>query len=405
MSKQIELSVTKQTKIKKLLKTLISNVQNSQFSGNNIGLLSGSAGELLFLWQASQYDVELVNESKFNKKLELLQENVFNVASDHSLSAGLSGLGWFLEYINQAQGEDYDPELCEDIDDILLNALSVSSWQGEIEMVLGLAGLSIYGSRRQLKSDQGSYYEKLISHFEHLAIQISDNILTWQQPFNSVYRLDKEDSEKLEFNLGLAHGVPGIIAAILPALSVPSLFNRAKKLLIQSCDWLMLQQLNIRNKQSYFSSLTDSTYHSRLGWCYGDLTIALTLFRVGKALELPSYMDKAKEIGLHSARRGEVDAVVRDAGICHGSAGLFLIFNLLYKEIGSEELRLSADKWLDFTLSLYDEKGIEGLYKMSGLDNTYSECVGFLEGYAGIGLCLLAAFNEDTDWTDSLLLS
>ncbi len=317
----------------------------------------------------------------------------------------MAGLGWFIEYINQAQDQDYDAELCEDIDDILFKHLSVTPWRGEIEMVLGLAGLSIYGARRQLKSDQTAFYEKLVNHFESLATQVSDNTLTWQQPQYSVYRLDKENIERPEYNLGLAHGVPGIITAILPALDNPSLHDRTKNLLIQSCDWLLQQQLNSQDKQSCFSSLTGSKHNSRLGWCYGDLTIALTLARVGDALELPSYMEKAREISLHSALRGEVNGMVKDAGLCHGSAGLFLIFKLLYQKIGLEELQQASDKWLDFTLNLFDEKGLEGFYKLSGIDKTYSECTGFLEGYAGIGLCLLAALNEEADWTDCLLLS
>lgn len=405
MSSQLVMADTKKIKIEKLLKTLTSIIQNTPNDVKNLGLLNGLSGDLLFLWRASQYDSNLVDEGVFNEKLQFLQDNLSLAASTFNLSVGLTGLGWFFEYINQTQAEDYDPELCEDIDDILLKTLSVAPWHGEIEMVLGLAGLSIYGARRQLKSDQSAFYEKLINHFESLATQVSDNTLTWQQPQYSIYRLNKENIEKPEYNLGLAHGVPGIIAALLPALNIPSLYTRTKKMLVQSCDWLLQQQLDTENKQSYFSSSTSNTHYSRLGWCYGDLTIALTLSRVGEALELPSYTDKAREISLHTALRDEINGMVNDAGLCHGSAGLALIFKLLHQEIGLDELQQASDKWLDFTLNLFDEKGLPGFYKLSGIDKTYSECTGFLEGYAGIGLCLLAALNQEADWTDCLLLS
>jgi lantibiotic modifying enzyme len=405
MSNQVGKSLLQQTKIKKILEVLTSIIEKSSNDLNNLGLFSGLSGELLYLWQVSQHDEKLVNEYIFNEKFQFLQNNLSLAASKFNLSSGLTGLGWFFEYINQNQAEGYDTELCEDIDGILLKTLSVTPWQGEIEMVLGLAGMSIYGARRQLKSDQAVFYGKLINHFESLATQVSDNTLTWQQPQYSVYLFDKNNIEKPEYNLGLAHGVPGIIAAILPALNIPSLYARNKNLLTQSCDWLLQQQLDIKESQSYFSSSIDSKHYSRLGWCYGDLTIALTLHRVGKALELPSYIEKSIEISLHAASRDEVNGIVNDAGLCHGSAGLALIFKLLYQEIGLVELQQASDKWLDFTLKFFDDKGLAGLYKLSGIDQTHSECTGFLEGYAGIGLCLLTLLNGDDDWTDCLLLS
>ena len=405
MPSQIAVPKIQKNKIESILISLTEIVQLTPNSHSNLGLLSGLAGELLFLWQVSQYGSDLVDEDIFNEKFQFLQDNLSEGAAKFNLSSGLVGLGWFLEYINQAQGADYDPELCEDIDKILLSALSVTPWRGEIELVLGLAGLSVYGARRQRTSNQMVFYENFVEHFELLATQISSNTLSWEQPKYSVYRLDKDNREKPEYNLGLAHGVPGIIAALLPALSIPPLYARTKKLLIQSCDWLLQQQLKTDANQSYFSSSVESKHDSRLGWCYGDLTIALTLHRVGKALELPSYMEKAKEICLHAALRDEVHGMVNDAGLCHGSAGLALIFQLLYKEIGAAELKKASNKWLVFTLKLFEEKGIEGFYKLSGFDNSYSECTGFLEGYAGIGLCLIALISDESDWTDCLLLS
>ena len=405
MSNRNTLSTTKKNKVKRLLKTLILIIQNTSNNPQKLGHLSGLSGELLFLWQVSQYDKTLIDETVFSEKLIFLQDHLATVATKFNISAGLAGLGWFFEYLNQMQQEDYDAELCEDIDDILLTTLSVDSWSGEIEMVLGLAGLSIYGARRQLKSEQTVFYEKFIQHFETLATRLSDNTLAWQQPKQSLYRLNKNNLEQPEYNLGLAHGIPGIIAAILPALKNPSLHSRTKKLLIQSCDWLLQQQLDITDSNSYFSSSADSKHSSRLGWCYGDLPIALTLYRVGIALDSPTYMDKARDISLHAASRDEISGIVDDAGLCHGSAGLALVFQLLYQEIGAAELQQASEKWLDFTLKFYDEKGLPGLHKFTGIGNNYVESTGFLEAYAGIGLCLLVALNGETDWTDCLLLS
>jgi len=416
MSQTLESAIENRELINQILKQFAKIISNLANKTESCGLLSGLTGDLLFLYQFSQYEASLakgfspaeaslVDEAIFNNKLEFLQQQLATSVSRPDLSSGLSGQGWFLEYLNQGQGSDYDPELCEEIDSILHNTLSTDTWSGEIEMVLGLSGIAIYAGRRQLQSGSAELFDKLIGHFESIAIQTGDNTLAWPQPDNSVYRFNKDDLERPEFNLGLAHGVPGIIAAILPALKIPALYERTKSLLVQSCDWLLDQELDDPQSISCFASSCNDNHGSRLGWCYGDLTIALTLARVGRALEHPSYIDKAKQISLHAARRDNKQGMIRDAGLCHGSAGLALIFQLLNREINETELLQAANKWLLYTLDLYREKSLKGLYMYSGLSKEYEEDTGLLMGFGGIGLCLLAALEGDTDWVDCLLMA
>ncbi|SFC30841.1 lanthionine synthetase C family protein [Pseudoalteromonas denitrificans] len=405
MSQALKSAIENQELINQVLIQFNQKISSLENTYVNCGLLSGLSGDLLFLYKLSQYNSDLVDESVFNDKLEFLQSQLAMNVDHPDLSNGLSGQGWFLEYVNQAQEDDYDPELCEEIDDILLNVLSVDSWKGEIEMVIGLSGIAMYAGRRQLKSAPEALFEKIINHFENIAIQTSDNTLAWSQPSDSVYRFNKDEVEVPEYNLGLAHGVPSIIAAILPALTIPSLFERTKRLLIQSCDWLLAQELKDKDRISCFGSSCNDDSGSRLGWCYGDLTIALTLARVGNALEMPSYIDKAKQIGLHAAARDEKEGMINDAGLCHGSAGLALIFQLLNQQLNEEKFLEVANKWLTYSLDLYQNKGMQGFYMYSGLSKSHEEDTGLLMGYGGIGLCLLAALGEDADWADCLLLA
>ncbi|MFT4927846.1 MAG: lantibiotic modifying enzyme [Phenylobacterium sp.] len=388
----------------------------------NGGLLSGLTGDLLYLYQLSLYQGGLVgqtvvDEEVFNDKLEFLQESLALSAGHPNLSAGLSGQGWFLEYLNQGQGEDYDDELCEEIDNLLHSSLSVDEWLGEIELILGLGGIAIYAARRQLKSASTELFERLLSHYEQALTQISDTTSSWTQPAKSHYRFDQENPDKAEFNLGLAHGVPGIIAAILPALNIPKLHQRAKLLLQQSCDWLLEQELAAESegkaRVSCFASACGehdnggNSYNSgsRLGWCYGDLTIALTLSRVGKALQHSGYIEKARQISLHAATRDKTQGMVYDAGLCHGSAGLVLIFQLLDQQLNEPKLAQAANRWLDYTLDLYRQKGLEGLYAWTPLEQDYKEDTGLLMGFGGVGLCLLSALGEEADWVDCLLMA
>ena len=387
-----------------IVQDLVDIVQANTPTVNALGLYSGLAGDLLFLWHASQQDAIEVDENQFNEKLVFLQRHIFGASAHVGLSYGLAGTGWLLEYLNQAQGEDYDPELCEDIDAAIDAALNVRAWENEVELVLGLSGLAVYIARRAKHSDQTPLYTRLVAHLEALATKPQSGQISWQQPSGSVYRFDKDDRNSTEYNLGLAHGVPGIIAILVPALENPVLHDRAADLLRQSCDWLLEQQLKDCS-HSFYSTKAGAEVPSRLGWCYGDLTIALTLARVGNALDIPRYVERAKAIALHASKRDAVAGSIRDAGLCHGASGLALIFGILADELKLEECRRAASAWLDYTVSAYRQGGIKAFYNFRGDTGIYAENTGFLEGYAGIGLCLLGTHGLAPSWADSLALS
>lgn len=388
-----------------ILQQIINSVQSRRLNVSNLGLYNGLAGDLLFLWQTNKLQNVMVDEAKFLQKLEFLQSNIFNNLTNISFGNGLSGLGWLVEYLNQQQGNDYDPSFCEDIDQLLFNSINTDKWHGEIELVTGLAGIAAYLSRRQVKTLLPEFSDKLVSHYEELATQFSDNQITWYQPKNSRYRIDKDDTTRSEINLGLAHGIAGIIAALLPFLTDSELNQRVARLLTLSCDWLIQQSFPDKNHESIYPNAYQHTKSSRLGWCYGDLTIALTLARVGKALDKVNYLDRALEISLHATTRNQVSGMVHDAGLCHGSAGLALIFQLLNSVFSHDKLIQSSQKWLSITFNQYHKKQLSGFNKYSIADREHIVSKGFLEGYSGVGLSIQAAINNDTSWCDSLLLS
>ena len=419
MTQMLNSANENQQLVLEILKQITSQLLNHTNRIGYCGLLSGLSGNLLFLYQMSLYESvlsnkktstnerleEIVNEVQFNAKLEFVQEQLGNSIHDTTLNTGLSGQGWFLEYINQHQGTAYDADMCNEIDEVLVQRLKSPHTLVEIEMVLGLGSFAVYASRRQRKKDFSHLLLLLIDGFEKSFIQTGDSSLAWSQPAESVYRFNKQNKQAIEYNLGLAHGVPGIIAAILPALKVPQLFQRAKSLLIQSCNWLLEQELSNTKSASCYSSSCNDTSDSRLGWCYGDLTIALTLARVGKELKCPVYLDKATQISLHAANRDSRTAMVKDASLCHGSAGLVLIFQLLDHYLKEPALIEAANRWLLFTLELYQKDGLKGFHMYDSIKGKYQESSGMLMGYSGIGLCLLSALGQPNDWVDSLLMA
>ncbi|MCG7536135.1 lanthionine synthetase C family protein [Pseudoalteromonas sp. OOF1S-7] len=404
MPEQFSLSTQQRDTINTLL-TIITDKVSSNVKDVDLphGLLSGLAGQLLFLYKAYEYDASLVDEALFTDKLEALQEELDQQSFE--LSNGLAGQAWLLEYLNQADPEDYDPELLEEVDQLFCASLDHQPWQGEIEMVLGLSGFAPYASRRAKQSDQTALYDVIVSGLESTATRFDNGHITWSQPQTSVYRFNKDAPEEPEYNLGLAHGVPGIIAALLPAVEIPTLRERVTALLLGACDWLLEQQSPDSASPSCFGSCAGGEHLSRLGWCYGDLTIAMTLARVGQQLDRPSYIERALEIGLHAAERDEQSGHIVDAGLCHGFYGMALIYQILNQLMPDPRFLQAMQYWLDHALQQYTERGIESLYAYNGLDKDYYEDFGFLMGYAGVGLALVSLLDDDTSWVDCLLMA
>ncbi len=392
--------------IDSIIKSLVIKV--SEHINNDIhnGLLSGLAGHLLFLYKATQYDSKLVDDTLLLIKLEQLQEQLGEQSFE--LSNGLAGQAWLLEYINQCNidSSDYDFEIMSSVDFIFLEQLNHgSSFSEEIEMVLGICGLSPYTARRAKYTNQLSLYRKIVSDLASKAEYFDNGHITWSQPRGSVYRFDILNEEFSEYNLGLAHGVPGVISSLLPAINIPELKEKVTSLLIGSCDWLLDHQNLSSAGESCFSSCVGGDFNSRLGWCYGDLTIALTLARVGIALDKKIYVQRALEIALHSTNRDAFSAHINDAGLCHGYFGLVTIFQIFNKLIPHSKLQQASYDWLNYGLKEYRKKGLKSLYANKGTEEGYVEDFSFLMGYSGIGLVLISVLADDIDWADCLLMA
>lgn len=143
-----------------------------------------------------------------------------------------------------------------------------------------------------------------------------------------------------------------------------------------------------------------------MGWCYGDLGVALAMWQAGKVMNQTKWKDKALEVFLYATTRKDPDTeFVKDAGICHGSAGLAMIFRRMYLETGIEEFKTATDHWINETLkNARFEDGLAGYKRltMDGWENDYS----LIMGIAGIGLVLISYLTNDAqEWDELFLLS
>ncbi|MCG7498027.1 hypothetical protein MHO82_14245 [Vibrio sp. Of7-15] len=366
------------------------------------GLYSGLTGQLLFQWQLKKYKASFVDEGNFSALLEKVQLES-QTQQDISLAWGLSGYSWFLELLlSELEDQPYDPEVNRDFEGYLLHQLSASQWNGDNEVVLGLAGISVFARRRFANNGGGFLYPKVIKTLLEQSVQTPQG-LSWSTPVHSVFRVDKQAAT--EFNLGLAHGVASSIVTLTHALPVlEEQLPQIKGALESSIDWL-LSQKNQPECISCFGYRAGQEANTRLAWCYGDVSTALTLVKAALQLNNQELLSQAKTIAIASTNRRAGEAGVEDAGICHGSAGLYLIYLRLWELLQVPELLEAAHYWLDQTLMFYREKGLAGFDSYVPEENAFISQPGLLEGYSGIGLCLLVALGIDEGWDDCLLLS
>ncbi|CCN81366.1 putative Lanthionine synthetase C-like [Vibrio nigripulchritudo SFn27] len=389
-----------ETEICDILKEISKYINHEKKTVGGNGLLTGRAGKLLFQWHYSNCEFADVDTESFHSELESIQ-TYFQSIRDVSLSDGLSGFAWLLEHF--LENDEYDSEITEDIDAYIKQVMSGDNWTGDYEIVLGISGIAAFARRRFGQGHGEGLYTNLISRLINMSTETSVGIC-WETPNHSPFFIPSEGNPN--FNLGLAHGVPSAIATLANALPlVEAQLPQIRYILKGSLDWLIAQKVKSNNVRSYFSYIAGQTTESRLSWSYGDASNALVIGRAAQALNDDQAFSIAESIALNASLRKKEEASVYDAGICRGSAGLYLIFYHLWELFEREELLQAANYWLNETLNMYREEGLDGFNSYFVEQDSYIADAGFLEGYAGVGLCLLHAIGVNRSWDDCLLLS
>lgn len=205
-------------------------------------------------------------------------------------------------------------------------------------------------------------------------------------------------------NLGVAHGVAGVIGCLSAAVLARCVPDDARTLLSDACDWLLAQRREVTCR-SAFGSFEGDDEESRAAWCYGDPGIALQLLHAARALQRPDLARAGHGIALHATRRQAAEGHVLDACLCHGSAGLSRLFARAAQATGDAALAQASLAWLDETLAMQLPPESDAAYAFGGLGGMQAS-VSVLEGSVGVGLALLAFLDpEAASWDRAMLMS
>jgi hypothetical protein len=381
-------------------------------------LAAGEAGVALFF---GTLDRARPGEGWDDVAAELLDRAIDAVAGSeqtHGLFSGFPGVAWVAQHLaaGEAEGDPADDPNTE-IDAAVLRLLDQRPWTHHFDLMVGLVGLGVYALERLPRSAAALCLERVVDHLAELASHRRDGV-TWHTPLALLHEESRRWYPQGYENLGVAHGVPGVITLLAGACAAGVAADRARPLLDGAVAWLAAHRLpaGAGSVYAYTAGEGFRPRPARTAWCYGDPGIAAALFTAARAAGEPAWEGDALALARTAARRPLDDTAAVDAGLCHGAAGLGHLFNRLYQASGDAELGDAARFWLRRALDLRgtagcaeDATGVAG-YRSWSPDATgemvWRDDAGFLTGAAGTALALLAAVSAvEPAWDRLLLLS
>jgi lantibiotic modifying enzyme len=373
---------------------------DNEFQGQPFSLGSGAAGVAVFLAYLEKSGLfPGVRQSAF----EQMNRAIEAVATQYTMPAlygGFTGVGWAAEHVTRLLAESSE-DLNSDLDSAVERYVQISPWKDDYDLISGLVGLGIYCLERSGSALANHALELIVDRLHETAERSPDETtVTWFTPPELLIRMQTEKYPRGFYNLGVAHGVPGVIALLGRIYSSGIAKDKTSWLLDRAVAWLLRQRLPAGSNSCFADVIAQgsSSKDCRLAWCYGDAGIAAALLMAARCTGTKSWETEALAIAQRSARRAAETCGVTDACVCHGSAGLAHIFNRIYQATQDDLYADSARFWLQRTLQFREPgKGAAGYMTWGMGEKEAIELqpkLGLIQGIAGIGLVLLAAVSD-----------
>lgn len=271
----------------------------------------------------------------------------------------------------------------------------------EFDTIRGLAGLGAYLLHHDPSSTALPAVLGALVHLTHPVTIAGEMVPGWWTLTGPTGRSEDEFPGG-HGNFGLAHGISGPLALLALALRRGITVGGQREAVETICAWLDSWRIDTPGGHRWPYMITrDETRtksrqvrHSgatrRPSWCYGTTGIARTLHLAALALGDTTRRQFAEEALISAITDPVQDALVNDASLCHGYAGL---------------ARITARAAVDTTgpsaahLTALSTELIQRAQPALDLP-------GVLEGAAGVGLAALAAVTEPaTGWDTCLLIT
>lgn len=342
-----------------------------------------------------------------SRYLNIAAEALSSQPMDPSLYSGFTGVAWAVQHVASVLRQP--AEDLSEIDFAIQTYVSNTPWKQDYDLIIGLVGLAVYCLERPDSPAARHALELIVDRLHEIA-ELTPDEARWFTRGDQLIESQRKYYPEGYYNLGVAHGVPGIIAILAKTYAAGVARAKAGDLLERAVRWF-LQQRRPAGSRSCFPTFCvpqSSPEDSRLAWCYGDAGIAATLFLAARCAGSTAWESAALDIMHHSVRRDVQNAGVRDVCFCHGSAGLAHIFNRFYQATRDQAFAERSRYWINESLKFRKPGSGAAGYSVYGADQdgelSLKARFGLIEGIAGTGLTYLSAIKPVVPNWDRIFL-
>lgn len=370
-------------------------------------LPDGTAGLALFF----AYLASATGEERWSDCAQQFLEHSIDALAERplppALHGGFTGIAWTIEHLQGLLFEEEDDD--DPIGESLVELLERPAHRGEFDLITGLTGYGMYAIEALPRPAARRCVELVIERLGEIGEPAGDGF-AWFTPPELLPAHQRDAAPGGNFNLGVAHGVPAVVSFL--GECVGKGIDAARPLLDGAVAWLLEQKRSATTGWCYPSWVADGVKPTpaRSAWCYGDPGVAAALFVAARYAGRAEWEVEALDTARRATTRPMEHAMVLDAGLCHGSAGLGHLFNRMHQATGDPLLAGAARAWFRHALDARTaSEGIGGFVAWAPEDPDvprWAPVPGYLLGAAGVALALLAAITPlEPAWDRSLAIS
>ena len=410
LNKSID-SVEQANEISKALKA-IDEILERRTKAETFGLLSGLGGSVFYF--ANRF-LQTRDERFLDKSLSLLEiivesANLNSVHGQFNLANPICSPYWIIDQlIKQELLDSTEKPDSKTLGDLVINSVA----NGELESNRHDVFYGFIGNGLILLENDPDFHRPLILK---MVEALNSNVtrdgsgIYWETP-SPFY---PSDNYVKTLNFGIPHGSLGIILFLLKCADTYKLHDQLRPLLTSSTNWI-IDRLNNENNKLLYQYSSDPSGSGRLGWCYGDQSIAFTLLRFYE-----TYGEQKAKVKAYELIEGMVDKPLSQTGIsffpeykyldvrlCHGTVSVAHMFRKMYQITNDNNILDLANKWIQITLEnlrIYLPQ-IDRIAAHEKGNNEIDTSMGLLNGLSGVGLALMSFLNPElSDWDKILML-
>lgn len=365
--------------------------------------------ELSFFFPDEGWDLKAhIYLEKIREKIECGQ------VYDLSMFSGYAGIGLAVDCLSQngVRYKNFSNYVNSYIKETITGFLSQLyesqyCYMRDYDVISGVSGILGYTVLQEdlteVSKELGSYLIYRCRKMEYGNIVIPGFYIPQNNQFLAD---DKKKFGNGNFNMGLSHGVPGILLALCllkeKGIEVEGLCEAIKVCADFLYDFIDMDKMRwgaYLDLEDYCNNISGEL-HTRDAWCYGSPGVSYALYIGGMVLGEEKYTKLSVEV---------MENVMKDLQsiesptFCHGLSGVSYIFWRFYELTGKTKFKESTECMIDEIWGFYKAE-----YTFGYKDIEYNSCteqVGLLSGVPGILLPLMAmGGTRYTRWDYAFML-